>query len=82
MGRQAEAAESAEKLIENERIAAQTADVEAVLTRAGGDPRLAVRALLVELDEMSRAQAWAEKASSLGYRRLRQPPPPAAEVER
>jgi len=82
MGRQAEVAESAAELFEDERIAAQTADIEAVIARAGGDPRLAVRALLVELDEMSRALAWAEKASSLGYRRLRQPPPPAAEVER
>jgi hypothetical protein len=70
MTRQAEAAESAAELFADEQLAAQSAEIESVIARAGG-AREAVGVLLIQLAEVERARALAASAVSLGYRRGR-----------
>lgn len=69
-------ADTAAETLEDETVAAAEAAVDEAIRLAGGEPRQAVRLLLTEVDQLYRALAWAEKSSSLGYRRLRQPPRP------
>lgn len=59
-----------EQLFEDESLSGDEAAVDDAIRAAGGDPRVAVRALLVALAE---AQAALAATSSLGYRRGRQP---------
>jgi maltooligosyltrehalose synthase len=68
-------ADTAEELFEDETVAGDEAAVDEMILAAGGK-RAAVRRLLAEVDQLYRALAWAEKSTSLGYRRLRQPPRP------
>ena len=77
MTRQAEPAESAAELFQDEILAGQAAEIEAVIAQAHGDARAAVGALLVQLAEIERARREAERSASLGYRRGRQPERPA-----
>ena len=69
MARQAGPAESIDEMFADERLAAQAAEIEALIERAHGDPREAIGALLVQLAEVERARAEADRAVSLGYRR-------------
>lgn len=69
MTRQAEAAESPAELFLDERLAAESAEIEALIAKAGGDARKAVGALLVQLAEIERARVEALGATSLGFRR-------------
>lgn len=80
MTRQAEAAQSMAELFLDEALAGDEAAVEAVLARAGGDPRAALRAVLTDLAEAQLALAAAERSGSLGYRRGVQPPRPVREL--
>ncbi|MDR6284537.1 hypothetical protein HNR47_000520 [Methylopila jiangsuensis] len=77
MTRQAEAAESADELFRDERLAAEAAEIEDLIAKAHGDPRAAIGALLVQLAEVERARLEADRAASLGYRRGLQPERPA-----
>lgn len=61
--------DAAETLFEEESLSGGKTGVDEVILRAGGDPRKAIRALLVALVEQRRARATAEGESSLGYRR-------------
>ncbi len=63
-------AEVAETPFEDESVAGDETAVDAAIRAAGGDPRVAIRTLLVDLTE---ARALAASLSSLGYRRARQP---------
>jgi maltooligosyltrehalose synthase len=65
--------DTAKNLFEDESLAGVEAAVDEAIRTAGGE-RGAVRLLLREVDQLYRALAWADKSSSLGYRRLRQPP--------
>lgn len=76
MARHVEAPSTAE-LFQDEILAGQAAEIEAVIAQAHGDPRAAVGALLVQLAEVERARREAEASGSLGYRRGTQPPRPA-----
>lgn len=75
MARQVEAPSTAE-LFQDEILAGQAAEIEAVIAQAHGDPRAAVGALLVQLAEVERARREAESSGSLGYRRGTQPSRP------
>ncbi|GLK77438.1 hypothetical protein GCM10008171_26920 [Methylopila jiangsuensis] len=77
MTRLAEAAEPADDLFLDERLAAEAAEIEDLIARAHGDPRAAIGALLVQLAEIERARAEADRAASLGFRRGLQPERPA-----
>ncbi|MFC3693440.1 hypothetical protein [Chenggangzhangella methanolivorans] len=68
--------EAAETLFDDETIAADEAAVDEVVRAAGGE-RQAVRALLVQLGEMSAALEVARSRASLGFARGRQPARPA-----
>ena len=61
-----------ELLFEDERIAADEAAVDEAIRRAGG-AREAVRAMLIEIGELSAALAAARAKASTGYVRGRQP---------
>ena len=74
MARQSGSAEPIDHLFADERLAAQSAEIETLIDRAHGDPRAAIGALLVRLAEIERARTEADRATSLGYRRGRQPP--------
>ena len=67
--------QTAEAPFEDETIAAGEAEVDAVILAAGGE-RQAVRALLVQMGELSAALVAAQAQSSLGYARGRQPAQP------
>ncbi|MBB3971836.1 hypothetical protein [Hansschlegelia beijingensis] len=64
--------DAAERL-EDESLGAREAAVDDAIRAAGGDPRAAVWALLVQLAEREEARALAHSRISLGYRRGRQP---------
>lgn len=72
MTRQTEAAKSPE-LFQDEELAGQAAEIEAVLAKANGDPRAAVGALLIQLAEVERARLETARNASLGYVRGVQP---------
>ena len=64
--------DAAERL-EDESLGAREAAVDDAIRAAGGDPRAAVWALLVQPAEREEARALARSQISLGYRRGRQP---------